>query len=766
LRAGKNKLNCVKKTIIFKALIFVFLFFFILFDISAINFQDINLSNDNRLIYRANFFDSHAIFVSHLANQTNTGFPTRQLTAFPEKLYLVDNGRTIIALNRFGAVRIPTAGGLPSALPGYPSFTGGSLPLAGRLQDLAASPDGRWIIFIEPTSAGYGNLILVDINSGTRQLITERIELPASYFPAKWSPDSQYFIYSKGLRLFYFPINHSITGQVDERFRMIGTGRINSIFWGQHGGFFYLTGNTLYHVRSPEIFTRTMFGDFLSIGNVAAVLPFDFDSGFDNFWVAPDVGSFVVKKRQRGLFLFMLGDNHNSSVSMPHISIPYGAENFNVLWSAAGDRSILTVLFSLNDQTTAWRFEITARQGTSPSIRTTEMANTPSSAAGSLSPDGTRAIFWGERGLELWNYTSWQLISRLNETPVFSGLWVNPRQIIIGNSRFIEEINVQVSSFPRRIISLSGADEIGFEENIQTGFTRTPSRILARVGTAWFATDGSGAWTAENNVRLRPVSVESERFRVFLEPQNQGPFRNIPLLRDLQSFTTISFFPLNFTGRSSVGAALGATQRIAIYFDLYDDDTGLALVLAALRRHGKRATFFLNGEFIRRNPQAARAIANAGHETASMFFAPIDFSDTRFQITEDFIIQGLARNEDEFFRVTGRELSAIWRPPFYRSSPAINAAAARAGYFTVERSFDPGDWLSAEDALRLNLRQVPPSEMIDQIMERITPGALIPIRLGLLPGGRDSYLFQYIDVLFDALIRAGFELMPVSAVIR
>jgi hypothetical protein len=64
------------------------------------------------------------------------------------------------------------------------------------------------------------------------------------------------------------------------------------------------------------------------------------------------------------------------------------------------------------------------------------------------------------------------------------------------------------------------------------------------------------------------------------------------------------------------------------------------------------------------------------------------------------------------------------------------------------------------------MRQIPPAEMIEQIMERKTANAVIPIRLGLLPGGRDKYLFQYIEVLLDALIRSGCEIVPVSSVIR
>ena len=736
----------------------LFLVFFIvsIFNLSAVNFQDVNLSNDDRLIFRADFENQHAIFVSQLANMS-----MQQLTAYPEKLYLVNNGRTIITLGRFGAATIPAAGGIPAPVPEYPSFTNGKLPLKGRLLDIAPSADGQWILFAEPVSPGYGNLFLINLTSGAKRTISEKIELPGADFPAKWSPDSRFFVYSKNGRLYYYPMLNNLSASVDERFRMIGAGCINSVLWGRRGDFYYLTGNTLYHVINPELFTRAMYGDFLSVGNAAAVLPFNFNSGFDRYWIAPDSASILINKGGKGLFLFMLGENQTTPAVLPHLSLPCGTGDLNVYWTVSG---LLTILFTDNNETKAWRLEIKNN-----AIRTLEQNSVPLSAIGVLSPDETKAVFWGEKGLELWDYPEWKRIQRLSDTAVFACAWINNRQVVTGNSRFIEDINTSASTYARRRICLSGADEIGFED------TRGVSRILARSGTSWFATDGTSAWAAVNNVPVRQISFASERFRVFLEPQNQGPFKNVPMIRNLQSFGTVSIVAKHtasgvFTVNTNQNAEPRFRQQVrtaqtALCFDLYDDDTGLTQVLAALRRFNIRATFFLNGEFIRRNPRAAKAIADEGHETASMFYAPIDLSDTRYRITQAFISQGLARNEDEFNRVTGKELAIIWHPPYYRSSDMIISAAAVSGYVTAVRSFDPGDWLSGEDSLRLSMRQTPPSEMIEQIIKNNYSGAIIPIRLGLLSGGRDEYLFQRIETLLDALIRSGCEIVPVSAVI-
>jgi peptidoglycan/xylan/chitin deacetylase (PgdA/CDA1 family) len=205
-------------------------------------------------------------------------------------------------------------------------------------------------------------------------------------------------------------------------------------------------------------------------------------------------------------------------------------------------------------------------------------------------------------------------------------------------------------------------------------------------------------------------------------------------------------------------------RELGLCFDLYDDDTGLSGVLDALRLFGVKATFFLNGEFIRRNPGAVRDIVQAGHETASMFFVPIDLFDTRYQIQSDFISRGLARNEDEFHKASGGELELLWHAPYYSFSPEIIAAATTVGYKTIGRDVDPRDWVGRDEAGQ-NIPQYSASEMIDRIIAQKQPGSIIPIRLGLLPG-RGDYLFSRIGLLLNALVREGYSMVPVSTLIE
>ena len=61
-------------------------------------------------------------------------------------------GKTLQARNPFGAIRVSMSGGLPAPVKGFPAFSSGAVVLSGRSEDLAASPDGKWILYVEPLS--------------------------------------------------------------------------------------------------------------------------------------------------------------------------------------------------------------------------------------------------------------------------------------------------------------------------------------------------------------------------------------------------------------------------------------------------------------------------------------------------------------------------------------------------------------------------------------------------------------------------------------
>jgi peptidoglycan/xylan/chitin deacetylase (PgdA/CDA1 family) len=207
-------------------------------------------------------------------------------------------------------------------------------------------------------------------------------------------------------------------------------------------------------------------------------------------------------------------------------------------------------------------------------------------------------------------------------------------------------------------------------------------------------------------------------------------------------------------------------REVAIVFDAVDDDDGLLKVLNLLADYGIKATFFVNGEFVRRHPAAAKTLAESGNEIGSMFFATFNLTDKAFTVNSEFIRRGLARAEDDYFAATGREISAIWHAPFYTVNSDIVAWAKTLNYAYVGRDVDPMDWVTAMDQYRFPGMYLDAASIVERIMQKKKPGSIIPIRIGIPEGGRADYLYNRLDVLLNALIAEGFDVVPVSTLME
>ena len=76
-------------------------------------------------------------------------------------------------------------------------------------------------------------------------------------------------------------------------------------------------------------------------------------------------------------------------------------------------------------------------------------------------------------------------------------------------------------------------------------------------------------------------------------------------------------------------------REVSLVFNAVDSAEGLTEVLNTLSARGLRATFFVNGEFIRRYPDAVREIADSGHEVGLPFYAYFNLTDARFTVDGD-----------------------------------------------------------------------------------------------------------------------------------
>jgi peptidoglycan-N-acetylglucosamine deacetylase len=125
----------------------------------------------------------------------------------------------------------------------------------------------------------------------------------------------------------------------------------------------------------------------------------------------------------------------------------------------------------------------------------------------------------------------------------------------------------------------------------------------------------------------------------------------------------------------------------ALTFDDGPHAQGTPAVLELLAKEDVRATFFLVGEQIRRNPSLPREILDGGHEIA----LHCDRHRNLLRLGPRQVREDIARAEDAIATATGR-VPSLYRPPYgVLNAAALRTAGAR-GWRTLLWSHWGRDW--------------------------------------------------------------------------
>lgn len=124
--------------------------------------------------------------------------------------------------------------------------------------------------------------------------------------------------------------------------------------------------------------------------------------------------------------------------------------------------------------------------------------------------------------------------------------------------------------------------------------------------------------------------------------------------------------------------------RVALTFDIEIDDTTLYAILEALRQRNVKGTFFVTGNWVKRFPDAARAIIAEGHEIANHSLTHPYFS----RIGLDGIAHELRETDRIIQEVTGRSTRPHFRFPYGDYTAQAVAAVAAEGYIPYHWSAD------------------------------------------------------------------------------
>jgi peptidoglycan/xylan/chitin deacetylase (PgdA/CDA1 family) len=740
---------------------------------AEVDFSGLRLSKDDQLLFSARTESPvYGSFDTLLASDLSTG-TISQLSFFPEQVALLDRGARIQIRNRFGVFR--SGEGLKGleTVGAFPSFGSGADIESGKLLQISSSPDGRFLVYLEPTGDAYADLYLYEVESEELFQVSSSVEISYNDPPALWAGNSEFFVYQKGGDVYYFSMEQKVGDRViDESYRKIGPGGISSVVWSKQNELFYIRRNLVYRILGSEFFARSIYGGMLDIGTIVGKVPFVFDPNFDAFVVSPDGNKLLYNRGGRSLFLYYLqADDYLAEggiKSLPYLLLPRNTRVKQILWSSGNIITVLTGSFEDGGKKSGlFRIDLTVESDA------LSFQQIPGSGVSDieLSPNEELVAVVRGDGVDLKAYDSWKSVSAFTHPDPMHVLWPSDKELLIAGKRYTELVGLDKGA--RRIIALSQAGEYGFteageEENIVGGrsFRLTVS-------------EGSTAWEElkERSTVVAP-STAGTAFRVYIESVSGSSYRNIVMVRSVAGYGTRRLFPEPekryvpfpdvdepLVGESFTHGSRIRRREVALVFNAIDSPEGLTEVLQVLDDYALRATFFVNGEFIRRNPGAVKELASSRHEIGSLFYVYFNMTDARFKVDVDFIKRGLARNEDDFFDATGKELSLLWHAPYYFVSTNIIAAGKAMNYRYVGRDVDPLDWVPENecdgDSFYLASRDI-----VERIMQLKQPGSIIPIRLGELEEGRGDYLFQYLDLLINGLIREGYSIVPVTTLME
>lgn len=152
---------------------------------------------------------------------------------------------------------------------------------------------------------------------------------------------------------------------------------------------------------------------------------------------------------------------------------------------------------------------------------------------------------------------------------------------------------------------------------------------------------------------------------------------------------------------------------VALTYDDGPHPSGTQRVMDLLRSKNVKATFFLQGESIKRFPDIARMVADQGFEIGNHTYSHPNFnlsSQTPAKIREELE----STNELIAAHATQKPVR-VMRPPYGNTPSKLKTICEEMGMYIITWDVDTDDWRSTTDA----------DAMAENIMKNIQPGSII-----------------------------------------
>ena len=714
------------------------LFTFSLWAGTSFGNPDLNLNDEILFTVRHNMVGSNpyqSLFYAALKDGKPDGNP-EVITCYPEQMELLSGGDLLQIRNRYGIARYSKKTASITWIEKSKTMPENIVPVV----PYAASPDGKYFCRIERTSLYSGNLTLVSTQTGKSSVLCEGVLNSYEDLPVKWSPDSTVLIYEKNNGVYFCNPDAVLRGvEIDERYRKVGRGTINSVYWASSKFLAYVDDYLLYKINTKELYTLGLYSGIIGQGKPMGRLPFQFNPLTDKFSTNSEVTSTLVTQNGR-LFTYLVVRSASCDYMDVMYSRPYTESNASlvasyVFWDASG-KPVL------------WQeklpFDAVKERGSVYKIdsQAQHVLEIEDSGKPFLSPNGTKVAFFAGSTVYVYDINTWKRIAVLTGEKVISAIWTDDSNLYVGGEKSIRSWNVFNNKY--ETITLS---------SVKAGYWDSSDySIIADTGNSnYFRYNNDKKTWAKTEVTAAINTVKQNgRYRVFIGTTQNKSYDNALYVRSLSKRAVTNPLFKESTRKSA------EKKKVALVFELYDNADGLPVILSELKKFNAKGSFFVNGEFIRRYPAETKQIVTNEHLCASMFFTTANLTENSFVINEDFVRRGLARNEDEFYACTGTELSLFWHAPYYAVNPELITYGGNAGYTYVNTVCDISEFSNPD---------MDPEKMIKKFCQALekSGGGVVSVVGGFSQSNHSRPLYKYIALLISALLDSGYELVDLNS---
>lgn len=186
-------------------------------------------------------------------------------------------------------------------------------------------------------------------------------------------------------------------------------------------------------------------------------------------------------------------------------------------------------------------------------------------------------------------------------------------------------------------------------------------------------------------------------------------------------------------------------KKVALSFDAAWGNEDTADLLALLKKHNVKVTFFMTGGWIEKFPDDVKAIAADGHDLGNHSENHKQMS----QLSKENCIAELQKPHEKVKNLTGIEMT-LFRPPYGDYNNTVIEASNQIGYHCIQWDVDSLDW-----------KDYGTESIINTVLthKHLGNGSIILMHNGA------KYTKDALESIILGLKEKGYELVPISELI-